>query len=271
MARSGFSNGFGNGLGSPGFGQFALFVGSHPTYEDGDVIHAFNRRRIRHVHAEHICHVKHVEFNIDGLNPAGTLPDILLANTQKYKWERISQHLIRRTNLWTLGEVEYGSTPIEDPDKPGRMIHCHVVEAVAYLTKHPQHRVFGTAGTEHFYGGGSDGSHGNLDAVWNAIETHTANQEQDFLHWPATPAELKMVLFISVNDFDNQERVELESALVDGTDPENPVTVKKRKHNVQWRNLRDINEGDVLNPNTAVDIRGIRKHVRQETVVAKEL
>ena len=50
--------------------ELLLKVGSNgpdPEYQDGDVVCAFNERRILCCHAEMICHVQKVELNSEGL------------------------------------------------------------------------------------------------------------------------------------------------------------------------------------------------------------
>lgn len=257
-----------NEIRNSGFGVLELIVGDHPTYEDGDVKSATNYRRIRHMHADGICHVKNVPFNPDGLNPIGSLPDTFLSNTSQYKWERLGS-MVRRTNLWTSDEVEYGSTPIEDPDRPGHMIHCHVSDHFNFLKKHPRHCVFGEAGVEFHYGGRQLADHPILDTIWTAIETNSSEIEND---WMARPiGDRRKYLILYVDDFDNAEMGELSSPLMDNADPENPVIVKKRKNWATWRGMIDVIESDVLNKKKRVDIAEIRKRTKSQFMNVKSI
>lgn len=269
MSLGGFDTGFDSGFGWYGKGYLSIVVGNHPTYEDEDIVGATNWRRCRHFHAESICHVKYVPFNTDGLNPYNSLPEVLLSNCCQYKWERIGIDTIRRTNLWTLDVVEYGSTPIEDPDRPGRMIHCDVDDYFDMMVKHPRHRIFGILGAETQYGGRTNASHAKLDTVWQEIEAQTAHREMDYAVSPF--GDYRKRLVVAVDNFDDETSGELTSPLIDEIDPENPVTAKKRKYSVRWRGLRDVIEADVLDKGKVVRIDGIRKHVRSEIVSVKVL
>jgi hypothetical protein len=210
-----------------------------------------------------------VPFNPDGLNPTGSLPDVFLSNTSQYKWEIIGSGLLRRTNLWTSDEVEYGSTPIEDPDRPGHMIHCHVAEHFGGLKKHPRHCVFGTSGAEYHYGGRQVVDHPILDTIWNEIEVNSAEREDE---WMAKPlGDRRKYLILHVDDFDNATSGELSSPLVDNSDQENPITVKKRKNWAMWRGMPDVVEADVLNKRKTVNIAELRKRNRSQFMNVKSL
>ncbi len=259
---TGFSTGFGSGLGGNGQAQLILIVGSHPTYQDGDIICAFNRRRIRDVHAQHICHVKHATHNADGLHDLDTLPEVLRINTRQYKFERISATEVRRTDLDTLDQLVFSNTPIS---VNGHMEHMDVKLFVKRRRAHSRHAMFGSNGNEVWYGGRTNGAYDRLTTIWNEIEARTVNREENFTEWPATPKELKRFLIISTNDFDDATAGDLTAPLLDETDPDNPFEVSKRKNWITWRDLRDVVEVDVLNKSTSVDMRG-RKQVRQSVV-----
>lgn len=245
-------------------GIIELIIGDHSTYEDGDVKSATNYRRIRQMHAEGICSVQHVLVNRDGFNPPGSLPDMYLAKTSQYKWERIGRDRVRRTNLWTLDEIEYGSVPnnvipIQDPDT-GKEIHCCVRMHFNLLWKHHRHRLFGDAVTEYHYGGRQLVDHPVLDAIWNEIETHSDEREAA---WIAKPmGNRRKYLIFHVDDFDNETAGDLTSPLLDEKDPENPITLKKRKYTGEWRGMVDVVEADVLDKRKRVDIAEIRKRPR---------
>jgi len=76
-------------------------IGDNGTYEDKDILCAFNNRRIWCVHAEHICHPKLVR---DSENPflhlaQDTLPEMMLIKTMEFKFERISSATVRKELL----------------------------------------------------------------------------------------------------------------------------------------------------------------------------
>ncbi len=266
---TGFGSGFSPGLGGTGQAQLMLIVGAHPVYQDGDILCSFNRRRIRDVHAHYICDVKHATHNSDGLHDLDTLPEILRLNCCRYKFERISATEVRRTHLDTLDEDVMDETPRIYADKPTPQ-YVHAALFLERRKAHPRHGIFGTAGNEVWYGGRKNASYDRLTTVWNAIETKTANREENFTAWPATQIELKRFLIISTNDFDDNTGADLRAPLVDMADPENPATVSSRKNWIEWRDLPDVVEADVLNKTLEVDMRG-RKQVYQSRVMTRVL
>lgn len=273
MPTSGFDSGFDDGFGWNGVGQLLLVVGDHARYEDGDVLVAKNRRAIRFCHAQHICWPRDGEGRKIGGMVGDTQPllEKLFCETYQYKWERVSETEIKRTNLVTLSEVVYGSTPVEDPDRPRHMIHCHVAQHFAFRKRTKKMPLFGSPREEVEYGGRINASHAKLDNVWAEIEARTAEREAEHVDWPFTPRELSRFLAISVDDFDDAEAGELMAPLMDETDPDNPVRVKRRKHSIAWRGLRDVMEADVLDFTKQVDMRPVRKQVRAVTVQTKSL
>jgi len=268
MGQSGFSAGFDPGHGWNGVGQLLLVVGSHPRYDDGDILVARNRRLIRYAHAQHICSVKDAGFNGDGLRPSGTLFELMQAKQHLYKFDRISSSEVRRTNLDTLEEDTISATP----NAAGE--YMHVQTFIDRRKNQARHSLFGSTGSEYWYGKRRkevSPPQTTLDVIWTEIEARTAHRETSYVNWPFSERELTGFLALSVNDFSDADQVDLESQLVDESNPENPIIVKRRKNWIDWRELRDVVEADVLNGSLPVDIRGLRKHVRQEIKQTKNL
>ena len=263
---SSFDPGFAPGLGGNGQAQLVLIVGSNSTYQDGDILHAFNRRRIRHVHADNICHVQHLAFNGDGLNPLDSLPEHFQKSIYQYKFERISATEVRRTDLDTLDELVFSAAPIS---VDGHMEHMNVELFVQRRRVHPRHRIFGTNGSEVWYGGRTNAAWDRLSIVWGEIEARTANREENFTKYPLSERTLKRHLVIYTNDFDDAMRMDLESPLQEKIDPGDEFsqwrTLSKRKSWVTWRDLPDVVEANVLDKAISVDMHG-RKQVRQSIV-----
>lgn len=265
-----FSNGFSNGFGfNNAGGQLLLVVGSHPTYEDGDILVAKNRRATRCIHAEHICWERNISTGkkVGGfLGATYPLLEIMYSNIYQYKFERVSKTEVRRTDLLTLDEEILSLTP----NVKGESIDVDLY--VRRRNSSASKPLFGTEGAEIWYGGNINASHDKLDIIWGEIEDRTTFREVDHLFWNFTPLEKRLFLAISVDDFDDQTSGDLTSSLVDDTDPENPLTIKKRKHNVTgWRDLRDVVVDNVLNKNVEINIHGLRKHIRSEIVLVKSL
>ena len=97
--------------------ELLLKVGSNgpdPEYQDGDVVCAFNERRILCCHAEMICHVQKVELNSEGLNPEDCLTRWMLEQFSQFKFERVSDTEVKRTNTLTGSSDIIDSTPNND-------------------------------------------------------------------------------------------------------------------------------------------------------------
>lgn len=117
--------------------EFALKIGEGANYQDGDILCAFNRRFIRLRHADAICWPRLNGSKVGGqLENTQPLLEKWYQRIAQYMWERVSKHEIRRTNLWTLDEVVYGSLPVDDPDRPPIAV---TITAVVHLA--PLYRV----------------------------------------------------------------------------------------------------------------------------------
>ena len=51
--------------------ELIVNVNPNSTYEDGDILCAFNDRNVQCTHAQQICHHQHAGFTNDGLRPEG--------------------------------------------------------------------------------------------------------------------------------------------------------------------------------------------------------
>jgi len=171
--------------------------GPNPAYQDGDIVDAFNSRRIKFGHAWDICKPHDKGFNSDGLRDS-ILLEAFESKTNEYKYERISKTEVRRTNLKTLNVVVIGKTP----DSNGHFIH---VEAfLVRRLRNNRHRIFGSSGSERWYGGESiNMSNTVVGEIWDAIEINTPHRRQDFEKLSLSPNMKKAFLVLSVDDFDD--------------------------------------------------------------------
>lgn len=239
-------------------------IGDHPSFEDGDILVAKNRRSIRAIHAEDICWPRQNGKKVGGLIENNfPLLEILFGNVYQYKFQRVSTDEVKRITIATGDEDVLSKTPNADGEA------INVKEYVNRRKAAAKKPIFGAAGSEIWYGGRISAGHTQLDRIWQEIESRTAKREQDHVNWPFTPRELQRFLAFDVDDFDNQEAGELVAPLVDESDPDNPVTLKKRKNYVEWRGLRDVVESNVLDSSQQIDIRSIRKHVRSQIAKVK--
>jgi len=230
------------------------------TYQDGDIICAFSSLDVKHVHAQHFCHIKKAGFTSEGLRP-NSLARILQEQTYTYKFERVSRREVKRTNLINADQEIFGLKP----NAKGEMIH--VREYLARRLKHPLHRIFGRSGAEVWYGGRTVISHARLDAVWNAIAAETGKLESAHRLWPLSPTEKRHFLALSVDDFSQDERVALATPKVDVV---RDIPLRKRAHAVDYRNMSKIStvtQNAIRDMSIEVDVRGESKVNSRSTIV----
>jgi hypothetical protein len=215
-------------------------------YKDGDILHAFTRKNIRRCHAEMICHVRDVPFNSDGLNPEGSLPFYLYLNTREYLFQRVSPTEVQRTNLFT-NDIDVLS------DKPNDQDEC--IDVGLYLARqlrYAEHSIFGSAGSEIWFGGSFKDEHSALDSVWQKIEEMTPKREVDHSLFPLSSREKKSFLALPVHDFTDASKTLYESAVVD----ENEQLIEKRKHVVEYAEVVDHQKlADIQDKAVEVDVR----------------
>ena len=230
--------------------------GSPTGYKDGDVLCTFNTRRILWVHAQHICWPR-----VNGRKVAGPLLAKMFERTRQYKWERVSKDEIKRTNLWTLAEVVYGSKPIDDPDRPGHKIHCNVAEHFAFHQASGKLPLFGDT----HYGGRSKSDAATVAFVWDDIEADTPHRRTDFQRWPTGVDDLKEHLFLPTDDFTDATAEAYVEEEWDDSDPDAPVLVKKRIKKVDWETLFPMALPSSISTAAQVRNKGLSVDVRQRT------
>jgi hypothetical protein len=248
--------------------ELALKIAPGANYADGDILCAFNSRRIRCVHAQHICHVKQAGGGIGGLRDNVHVARDWFEHTHQYRFERVSKTEIKRVTLADLKEVLINGTPkLID----GKMQHMDVERYVNRRMLHNGHKMFGTTGAEVWYGGLKDESDAKLTLVWNAIETKTAFREVDFPLWPVGTKDLISDLFVTVDDFNEAEAEDLISPELDLTDPDDPIVVKERRHHIDWKTVIDLAEHTKIEDKTvSVDLRStMTPLVRGDVVLTK--
>ena len=279
--------------------ELALKIGDSSGYEDGDIVEAFNRRRIRCVHAEHICHVKDAGTTNGGLRSDGLAREFREACCQ-YRFERVSKREVQRVEIRTgdvqrfssldwVAEgvlvphgVDFDSLPRRFNEKLGRYerLYCScendageyidVEEYLAHQLRHPQHAIFGAPGREVWYGGRTDTSNGRLDIVWRAIEAQSEHREADYTLWPIGREEAKHCLFISVDDFGEDERRRMTASEYNGEGRDRRV-IRRRILHVDWRNLPGLSAElkiDIADRSTPVDVRN--EHQFDRSIVVNE-
>lgn len=171
----------------------------HPKYEDGDILDVRQDKHIKMCHAEHVCHRKNFDNNVQGMNVPGTLAEKYYQRTHQYKFERVGDE-VRRTDLWNGGSVMISNTPTLID---GKMQSMNVSEYLQRRLKHPNHKIFGSVNNEVWYGGKV--RHDDLDTLWTDIEAVTPHRKADLDYWPYSDLEKKHYLALPVQDFSDKE------------------------------------------------------------------
>jgi hypothetical protein len=224
--------------------ELLLKVGAAGLWEDGDVICAFNNRMVQVSHAAHICHAWEEIPNRDNLLPTNALAQDFLEATHQYKFERINGD-VTRTDLWANTSESVGNMDLFIARR----------KASPARNGAPKLPMFGTNGSEVWYGGSIDFTQAKVDTIWTAIENKTAHKKTEgtcplcasrMIDAPMGVEDLKSHLVLPVDDFDDTTAKELVTPVLNQTDTDengNPVyeTVKRRKNYVAWSELFPLN------------------------------
>ena len=242
--------------------ELAIKIGDSAGYVDGDILCAFSDNRISQVHIEKLCNVKLAGGGVSAHRDANHIAFDFLLETSKYRFDRVSESEVVRTTLETSVTVTLDNTPQEID---GSMQGMDVALFVSRRLNHPAHRIFGVPGAEIWFGGTRAISSVELSAVWDAIETKTANVRSDesFSLWPVGAQDLKASFFISSDDFDLAAAEQLVQSVYADEDPVDPdlsqELLSKRARYVEWRDITGLSTGtqdSVVNTSVAVDVRG---------------
>ena len=234
---------------------------SQLQYQDGDIVEAYSQSQIELSHAYRLCHNKTVDLDsVSGLRPVNSLPYLFAEVASKYKFERISQTEVRRTNYVT-GELDtIGPTPNANGER------INVSLYISRRTSRSSHGIYGQTGSEIWFG--ELLSDVDLDVVWNIIETHSDNLRSSHQSWSYTPLEKLRFLPLNCVGFRNDEVAvvstptasERSSSLTSEPQDESsePQFLAKRKFFVPYWDILsqlDIDVDDVRNSSKPVDAR----------------
>lgn len=232
-------------------------VGQGSTYEDGDILCAFNNTHIKYVHANHIC--KPIGFNSSGLRSRDTLAEVLFVNTSLYRFERVSNS-VKRTNLITNQIDIFDQTPqwID-----GKYQSIDVERFLQRRINQSNHNIFGVTGSEVWYGGNRDIE---IDSVWERIEDETNHNrsQRKYQIFPLTERELIAHLAIAVDDFDYPTAGEVTGPELD----ENEEVIKRRRFYTSYCDVFPNDVSCICCKETLVDLRDNEK-IRVEIVADK--
>lgn len=203
-----------------------------PGVQDGDVLFAPNDIRIKFVHADGICNVRHFGFNANGLRDANTLPDHMKKNTCEFKFQRVSNKEIKRITLADMSEEILSDVP----NAKGEAIDVPLF--IQRRLNHARHAIFGTPGAEYWYGGKTTITDATVDPVWTEITAQTGKLESDHRLWPMSRGEGTHLLAIRVTDFSDEMRAVYESRL----DQADGQRLYKSACFVPWKDLNFLSD-----------------------------
>lgn len=186
-------------------------VDQNSTYEDGDILCAFNDRNVQCTHAQQICHYQHEGFTTDGLRPEGKSLAFLDCVYQ-YRFERVNQDQVKRIETDHLGNVlaeeTFGKADMD------------VQQFVSRRLKHAKHRIFGTPGAEIWHGGRSDFSDAAVAKTWDIIQNNSDHRNaagicthcgQDHTLWPMGRLDVRHFLCAQLDNFSEVEAAAMTS------------------------------------------------------------
>lgn len=258
--------------------EIILKIGSSQLWDDGDVVEAVNDKITSATHAEILADPRKEGFNSSGLRPDG-LGKTYLECVYQYKFERVSKTEVARTELDSSGLTIENSTEVFGPES------INVEEFVLRRYRNSNHKLFGTRGSEVWYGGATSSSQEVLDSVWDNVEYYTekSRNSDEFKYFPLGSIDKKHFLAVPMLDFEddaiNEKKEplwtidqnglylwkkinedlsfsELYSEDQPGDDWER-VSEKSRVRNVDWINQLEglVNPAEVLDAEVSVDIR----------------
>ncbi len=236
--------------------ELLLKIGDEAGFEDGDVLHAFNDRRICQVHTEHICCPK----GRPDLNPRtrsgflirGTLTEELCAQMFRHCFERVSASTVKRTDLVTLDEVLFDGRPrLVD----GRVQAMDVDLFLRNRLLAANHGIFGDERKAVWYGTSRTPDIYALGKVWDRIEADTKLRRSDHTQFPFVERTRSLHLPISFEDFDDATAADYVAPLVDQSDPDNVQAVKKREKQVAYKEIFPDRVSKILDKSAIEDLR----------------
>lgn len=266
-------------------GYINLLVGSHSTYEEGDIIGACNGLTIRRSAAFRICGERIANRQFAGLNGSGFLPHSHILKDWheaccEYRIERLNASQCRMTRISDSTELVITSgVPHTDlrgkPDRVMNVEQYFTRRLASFKKQNAQGKaIFSDDGDENtitMYGGRTNADTTAMNAVWTAIETKTPKTEAAETAYDKEPpfGAHRKRLVLRVDDFDDTVAGQLMLPLTDNADP--PVTLKKRKNLVAWRTDLALSGAVIAaidNDAREVDLRGVEL-VRANIVTVK--
>ena len=247
------NNGLGITMAEIKKGHLLLIAGFNSTYDDGDILLALNNRRIKHVHASHICWPRVNGKKVGGMVGTGfPLLEMMLENTKQFKFQRVGVSTVERLDMFTKEVSVISNVPNAEGES---------MDVRAFILRRKaggKLPIFGADGSEMWFGGIDLTNVDKIDKLWKEIEKMTPYLAEDHTNWTFTDAELMEFLAIDVEDFDDEVASSLcEQDIVIDIDLKTKMD-KKRKKGVKWKDLPGIDEAKVLDKQLKYDARGVQ-------------
>ena len=213
--------------------------------QENDVLYVANRREIRRRHTWMAVKPKH---SSGVFRPADGLLARYCETILELKFERIAPFMQRITNLWTNDVREE-----RDQGLP------------AYLSTklaHENHMLFGSRGSEVWYGGRRDWSGDTLLAVSAMLEANSDWRDADHADYPFGTQDKKSFLCVRLDsdlsevDVDDINTPDREEGWIDRHGVSHDVEYRRCRCSVpDWRAIAGRRVADVLNRDVEVDMR----------------
>lgn len=240
-------------------------VGNKVNYEDGDVLFAFNDKRILKINAQSIAK----KFTkSDGLVESGEIIDKYLRNTSLYLFERVAHGRVKKTNLET-GEVNYagdkGSEPMDVP------------LTVKYRKESKNFPIFGISGKEYWFGGNRMPSMEEVDEIWAMIEKKGKGLKDENRTKKYGRLDLYNRVAVPSVDFPDEDIKELEAPITEqkvvlvGVESRIDTVVKKhRKYKINLDGQFPEFIADIRDIKQKTDLRGQVPNIVKEKLINKD-
>jgi len=254
--------------------------------------------------ADEICDHRKFGFNTFGNRIAGGISEFWKSTVYQYKNNRVSLKEFKRTDTLTGEEKIFNEIPnykcpthgewcnlIEQDvvfnDRETNKFQCPIDGLFYYETgeymsvptwlkarkKSKKHWIYGTVSQEYWFNGRMDMSTACCDILWPEIEARGHAVRADNQMWPhhntRNQNELKTILCVPCNDFDETVKAALIKPVFDLTNPKKPIIIKKRECYCDIENdivpllggtasQKQALIDDIKNPKISVDIRKLK-------------
>jgi len=227
-------------------------VGPNPKSQDGDILIAYNNRRIWQVNASVICHVRKEGFQLSGLRKNTGLAKAFRDRCMQYKFERVSINELKRIDQFTQEEQIFTYPTGQLDKKVQRMMNIN------------NPLIWGSVAHEIWYGGKIHQEIDVVNSIWQMIEEKTPMRKVNYGLAPRGFEDLKQRLTLPVDDFDDGTALDYETPdqisknilNLEKKMVEKKFTLRKRCFMLNYETLDlPVSIDDIRDKTKSVDIR----------------